>query len=100
MSGLKGDNETALKTNSFVRFRGYTNSLQLINVDLTKGIDFNRDRYMNDGFEFYNLVNFSGLTTCRFNIFQVQVSAGNRDVVKRSNGQLAKNARLGHNDSF
>ncbi|XP_063673992.1 GREB1-like protein isoform X2 [Bolinopsis microptera] len=53
--------------------RGYTNSLQLINVDLTKGMDFNRDRYMNDGFEFYKLANFSGLTTCRFNIFQVQL---------------------------
>lgn len=59
--------------NESVHFRGYTSSLQLINVDLTKGVEFNRDRYLNDGLEFYKMVNFSGLTTCRFNIFQVQV---------------------------
>lgn len=53
--------------------REFTSTMQLINVELTKGIDYNQDRYMNDGLEFYKLVNFTGLTTCRFNIFQVQL---------------------------
>ena len=61
--------------------REFTSTMQLINVELTKGIDYNQDRYMNDGLEFYKLVNFTGLTTCRFNIFQVQV-------VTMRNGQV------------